>query len=65
MVEVKFEIEKDDTLKTEKWVCPVTGKELGVNVRAVYLVPCGHAVSYQSQLTDERVLSQYPSIIPI
>lgn len=48
VVEVKFEIEKDDVLKTEKWVCPVTGKELGLNVKAVYLVPCGHAFSQEA-----------------
>jgi hypothetical protein len=39
VVEVKFE--KDDG----KWVCPVTRKELGASIKAVYLVPCGHAFS--------------------
>lgn len=48
VVEVKFEIEKDEVLKTEKWMCPVTGKELGVNVRAVFIVPCGHAFSQEA-----------------
>lgn len=48
VVEVQFEVEKDDTLKTEKRVCPITGKELGVGVKAVYLVPCGHAFSQEA-----------------
>jgi hypothetical protein len=48
VVEVKFEVETDDLLKTEKWLCPVTGKELGVNVKACYLVPCGHAFSLEA-----------------
>lgn len=48
VVEVQFEVEKDDTLKTEKLVCPITGKELGVGVKAVYLVPCGHAFSQEA-----------------
>ena len=39
MVDVKFEADADDG----KWVCPVSRKELGAGVRAVYLVPCGHA----------------------
>lgn len=29
--------------RKERWVCPITRKELGVGSRAVYLVPCGHA----------------------
>lgn len=48
IVEVHFEIEKDDTLKTEKWTCPVTSKELGPNVKAVFIVPCGHAFSREA-----------------
>lgn len=48
VVEVKFEVERDEVLKTEKWLCPVTGKELGVGVRSVYVVPCGHAFSYEA-----------------
>lgn len=39
VVEVKFETEAEG----KKWVCPVTGKALEPGVRAVYLVPCGHA----------------------
>jgi len=41
VVEVKFHTEADD----KKWICPVTGKELGPGVKAIYLVPCGHAFS--------------------
>ncbi|KAI5780321.1 Rtf2 RING-finger-domain-containing protein [Peziza echinospora] len=29
--------------RKERWVCPITRKELGGGVRAVYLVPCGCA----------------------
>lgn len=53
VVEVKFEVEKDESTasrngggrRVERWVCPVTRKELGPNVKSVYLVPCGHAFS--------------------
>jgi len=41
VVEVKFQVEVEGS----KWVCPVTGKVLGPGVKAVYLVPCGHAFS--------------------
>ncbi len=41
LVEVNFQTENDG----KTWVCPVTGKELGPGVKAIYLVPCGHAFS--------------------
>ncbi|CZT42980.1 uncharacterized protein RSE6_02952 [Rhynchosporium secalis] len=43
VVEVKFTVLKEG--KKEKWVCPVTSKELGPTTKSVYLVPCGHAFS--------------------
>ncbi|KAH6707782.1 Rtf2 RING-finger-domain-containing protein [Leptodontidium sp. MPI-SDFR-AT-0119] len=43
VVEVKFTVLKEG--KDEKWVCPVTSKELGPTTKSVYLVPCGHAFS--------------------
>jgi len=43
IVEVKFAVSKEG--KDEKWVCPITSKELGPSTKAVYLVPCGHAFS--------------------
>lgn len=49
LVEVKFEVEEEDELNetgastTLKWVCPITKKRLGPRVKAIYLVPCGHA----------------------
>jgi len=62
VVEVKFEVEESEekraggggTGRTEKWVCPVTGKELGPGAKAVYLVPCGHAFagSVVKELTE-------------
>ncbi|KAJ9499670.1 Replication termination factor 2 [Exophiala xenobiotica] len=48
VVEVQFEVEHDAQKKTDKWICPVTSKELGPNVKAVYLVPCGHAFSQEA-----------------
>ena len=51
VVEVKFQTAEDDgevvkgreSPKSSKWVCPITNKALGPGVKAVYLVPCGHA----------------------
>ena len=48
VVEVIFEIEQDTITKTDKWICPITSKELGPAVKAVYIVPCGHAFSYEA-----------------
>ena len=48
VVEVHFEIESDEKTKIEKWLCPITSKELGPSVKAVYLVPCGHAFSQEA-----------------
>lgn len=48
VVEIQFEIEHDEKNNTDKRVCPVTGKELGPAVKAVYLVPCGHAFSSEA-----------------
>lgn len=41
VVEVRFQTEGAGG--SQRWVCPVTGKQLGPGTRAVYLVPCGHA----------------------
>lgn len=41
VVEVRFHTEGAGG--SQRWVCPVTGKQLGPGTRAVYLVPCGHA----------------------
>lgn len=44
--EVKFEVLKEEgEKKAERWICPVSRKELGPGVRSVYLIPCGHAFS--------------------
>ncbi len=47
VVEVKFEVgaarEKEGSGRSENWVCPITGRELGPGAKAVYIVPCGHA----------------------
>lgn len=49
VVEVNFQKEEkdeDEKFKSptpSQWVCPITNKQLGPGVKAVYLVPCGHA----------------------
>lgn len=51
VVEVKFHRTDDvDSRQSEKgqsdrstWVCPITKKAMGPGIKAVYLVPCGHA----------------------
>ncbi|KAF2500282.1 DUF602-domain-containing protein [Lophium mytilinum] len=50
VVEVKFEVAEGkmertngDLGRTERWLCPITNRELGPGAKAVYLVPCGHA----------------------
>ena len=48
VVEVKFQVEEDEeNTKSKasplKLVCPITNKTMGPGVKAVYLVPCGHA----------------------
>ena len=49
VVDVKFQLgedsepEKPGMVSRSKWVCPITKKILGPGVKAVYLVPCGHA----------------------
>lgn len=53
LVEVRFQVDesgsvkpaKGETGRTQKWICPITGQELGPGSKAVYLVPCGHALS--------------------
>ncbi|EEH04441.1 DUF602 domain-containing protein [Histoplasma capsulatum G186AR] len=47
IVEVKFEIDDGGDGKKRR-VCPITRKELGPNVKSVYLVPCGHAFSEEA-----------------
>jgi hypothetical protein len=65
VVEVKFEVDGADAevkgtgARREKWVCPITREEMGMNVKAVYLVPCGHAFAGSVvREVDERVCVQ-------
>ena len=63
VVEVQFKVEAGSKegkngrggLKRDQWLCPVTEKALGPAVKAVYLVPCGHAFS---EAGLKEVLSQ-------
>lgn len=48
VVEVKFQVEDveqqgNSKASPLKLVCPITNKKLGPGMKAVYLVPCGHA----------------------
>lgn len=45
VVEVKFTVSKGEKGREDKWVCPITSKELGPTTKSVYLVPCGHTYS--------------------
>lgn len=36
------------TAEREKWICPVTAKELGPQTKAVYVVPCGHVFAEEA-----------------
>lgn len=49
--------------RRERWICPVTAKQLGPNVKSVYLVPCGHVFSEEAirQLKSDRCLQVSPS----
>ncbi|KAI2178857.1 Replication termination factor 2 [Ophidiomyces ophidiicola] len=48
VVEIKFEVSDSDEKNKKPFICPVTNKELGPNVKSVYLVPCGHAFSEEA-----------------
>ncbi|OJJ02878.1 hypothetical protein ASPVEDRAFT_53472 [Aspergillus versicolor CBS 583.65] len=65
VVELKFEIDTEGDGhpsakldKRESWLCPVTAKQLGPNVKSVYLVPCGHVFSDEAvrQLKEDKCL---------
>ena len=52
VVEVKFEVDDEGSSESsaagrreERWLCPITRKQLGPKIKSVYLVPCGHAFS--------------------
>lgn len=48
VVELQFEVDHGPSGKTPRWICPITSKELGPNVKAVYIVPCGHVFSHEA-----------------
>ncbi|KAL1968532.1 hypothetical protein VTN77DRAFT_1742 [Rasamsonia byssochlamydoides] len=57
VVELQFEIDTEHVQidrnpcsgrRSERWICPITTKELGPNVKSVYLVPCGHVFSEEA-----------------
>lgn len=69
MVELKFEVDTERgehqrptcgkvNEKREGWICPITAKQLGPNVKSVYLVPCGHVFSEEAvrQLKGDKCL---------
>lgn len=51
VVELKFEVDTEsDATKGngERWICPVTTKQLGPTVKSVYIVPCGHVFAEEA-----------------
>ena len=72
VVEVKFQVEELSRPQengktasiTPRWLCPITNKPLGPGVKAVYLVPCGHAFSESAlkEMAAEKCLQvcHYP-----
>ncbi|KAL4881410.1 DUF602-domain-containing protein [Aspergillus karnatakaensis] len=67
VVELNFEIDTEreghpvsgsNGDKREGWICPVTAKQLGPSVKAVYIVPCGHVFSEEAirQLKGDKCL---------
>ena len=69
IVEVKFQVEADEgkgrfKACPLKLVCPITNKTLGPGVKAVYLVPCGHAFqeSAVKEMSGENCLQVSPSL---
>lgn len=48
VVEVLFDVDANTSGGKESWICPITSKELGPAVRAIYLVPCGHSFSQEA-----------------
>ncbi|PYH93501.1 DUF602-domain-containing protein [Aspergillus ellipticus CBS 707.79] len=59
VVELKFEVDTETKHEQrEAWICPVTAKQFGSNVKAVYLVPCGHVFSEEAirQLKGDKCL---------
>lgn len=72
VVEVNFEIDPDQKTQPGRWICPVTTKPLGPSVKAVYLVPCGHAFSHEAikEMNSEQCLQcsqtyESGNVIPI
>jgi hypothetical protein len=72
VVEVLFEVDAEHKGPGERWMCPVTSKELGPAVKAVYLVPCGHAFSQEAikEMKSEQCLQcsqryEADNVIPI
>lgn len=71
VVEVRFQVEDQTEPKPSgesdpsKWVCPITKKRLGPGVKAVYLVPCGHAFleSVVKEMPEENCLQVSVAIV--
>lgn len=65
VVELQFEIDTENVQESnggakagERWICPITTKALGPNVKSVYLVPCGHVFSDEAirEMKGEKCL---------
>lgn len=72
VVEVQFEVDPQPKSGAERWICPITTKFLGPSVKAVYIVPCGHAFSQEAirEMKAEKCLQcdhsyETRNVIPI
>lgn len=71
VVEVRFQVEDQIESKLSgdpgplKWICPITKKRLGPGVKAIYLVPCGHAFmeSVVKEMPGENCLQVYGATV--
>ena len=78
VVEVRFQAEEGEEersasarrgarsgKKVQNWICPITNKVLGSNVKAVYLVPCGHAFAEVAikEMAETKCLQVYSHLL--
>lgn len=70
VVEVKFQTEESEdeqppSSASPRFICPVTNKLLGPAVKAVYLIPCGHAFSEGAikEISGDVCLQVCPSLL--
>lgn len=73
VVEVKFQEKEpehgrvdDHGLSGPRWICPLSQKELGPGVKAVYLVPCGHAFAAAAiKEVESQIEGKCPEVLSL